>query len=57
MFETYFGFKKVPFSDERDAKQLFEHAGWKQASGVGSDRTDNLRKCSQARLRDPRASR
>src|SRR5438093_3077257 len=30
MFETYFGFKKVPFSDEPDAKQLFEHAGWKQ---------------------------
>jgi len=30
MFETYFGFKKVPFSDEPDPKQLFEHAGWKQ---------------------------
>ena len=30
MFETYFGFKKLPFSDEPDAKQLFEHAGWKQ---------------------------
>ena len=30
MFETYFGFKKVPFSDEPDVKQLFEHAGWKQ---------------------------
>ena len=30
MFETFFGFKKVPFSDEPDAKQLFEHAGWKQ---------------------------
>ena len=31
MFETFFGFKKVPFSDEPDAKQLFEYAGWKQA--------------------------
>ena len=31
MFETYFGFKKVPFSDEPDAKQLFEHTAWKQA--------------------------
>lgn len=31
MFETFFGFKKVPFSDEPDTKQLFEHAGWKQA--------------------------
>jgi len=31
MFETFFGFKKAPFSDEPDAKQLFEHAGWKQA--------------------------
>jgi general secretion pathway protein A len=30
MFETFFGFKKVPFSDEPDAKQLFEYAGWKQ---------------------------
>src|SRR5438552_6989548 len=30
MFETFFGFKKVPFGDEPDAKQLFEHAGWKQ---------------------------
>src|SRR3989442_3229324 len=30
MFETFFGFKKVPFTDEPDAKQLFEHAGWKQ---------------------------
>src|SRR5713101_6899652 len=30
MFETYFGFKKAPFSDEPDPKQLFEYAGWKQ---------------------------
>ena len=30
MFETFFGFKKIPFTDEPDAKQLFEHAGWKQ---------------------------
>jgi hypothetical protein len=30
MFETFFGFKKVPFSDEPDARQLFEYASWKQ---------------------------
>jgi len=30
MFETYFGFKKAPFSDEPDTKQLFESNGWKQ---------------------------
>jgi hypothetical protein len=30
MFETYFGFKKAPFSDEPDPKQLFEYVGWKQ---------------------------
>jgi len=30
MFETYFGFKKPPFSDEPDPKQLFEYNGWKQ---------------------------
>jgi len=31
MFETFFGFKKAPFSEEPDGKQLFEYAAWKQA--------------------------
>ena len=30
MWETYFGFKKTPFSDCPDAKQLFASAAWQQ---------------------------
>jgi type II secretory pathway predicted ATPase ExeA len=30
MFETFFGFKKTPFADSPDAKQLFASAGWGQ---------------------------
>ena len=30
MWESYFGFKKTPFSDSPDAKQLFASAGWQQ---------------------------
>ena len=30
MFETFFGFKKTPFADSPDAKQLFASAGWQQ---------------------------
>ena len=30
MWETYFGFKKTPFSDSPDAKQLFASAAWQQ---------------------------
>jgi type II secretory pathway predicted ATPase ExeA len=32
MFETYFGFKKTPFSDSPEPKQLFESGAWKQVS-------------------------
>lgn len=31
MFETFFGFKKAPFSDSPDAKQLFDSESWRQA--------------------------
>lgn len=31
MLETYFGFKKTPFSDSPDAKQLFCSQAWNQA--------------------------
>lgn len=30
MFETFFGFKKIPFSDNPDPKQLFESRAWIQ---------------------------
>ena len=30
MWETFFGFKKTPFSDSPDAKQLFTSAAWRQ---------------------------
>jgi general secretion pathway protein A len=30
MWETYFGFKKTPFSDSPDARQLFASAAWQQ---------------------------
>lgn len=30
MFETFFGFKKTPFSSNPDPEQLFESAGWSQ---------------------------
>jgi general secretion pathway protein A len=30
MFESFFGFKKTPFSDSPDAKQLFASAAWQQ---------------------------
>ena len=30
MFDTFFGFKKVPFSDSPDAKQLFPSQSWSQ---------------------------
>ena len=30
MWESYFGFKKIPFSDSPDAKQLFASAAWQQ---------------------------
>ena len=28
MWESYFGFKKTPFGDNPDAKQLFPSAAW-----------------------------
>ncbi len=31
MWESFFGFKKTPFSDRPDAKQLFASAAWQQA--------------------------
>ena len=30
MWESFFGFKKTPFSDRPDAKQLFASAAWQQ---------------------------
>ena len=30
MWESYFGFKKTPFSDSPDAKQLFDSGAWNQ---------------------------
>jgi len=30
MWESFFGFKKTPFSDSPDAKQLFTSAAWQQ---------------------------
>ena len=30
MFESFFGFKKTPFSDSPDGKQLFSSEGWRQ---------------------------
>ena len=30
MWESYFGFKKTPFSDSPDAKQLFDSGVWNQ---------------------------
>ena len=30
MWETFFGFKKTPFSDCPDAKQMFSSAAWLQ---------------------------
>jgi hypothetical protein len=30
MVETFFGFKKTPFSDSPDAKQLFASQSWSQ---------------------------
>ena len=30
MWEAFFGFKKTPFSDRPDAKQLFASAAWQQ---------------------------
>ena len=30
MWESFFGFKKTPFSDSPDAKQLFASAAWQQ---------------------------
>ena len=30
MLEAYFGFKKIPFSDSPDAKQLFASQAWNQ---------------------------
>ena len=30
MWESYFGFKKTPFSDSPDAKQLFASEAWNQ---------------------------
>ena len=32
MWESYFGFKKTPFSDRPDAKQLFASAAWQQVN-------------------------
>ena len=32
MFETFFGFKKTPFVDSPDAKQLFASEGWRQVN-------------------------
>ena len=31
MWESYFGFKKTPFGDSPDAKQLFPSEAWGQA--------------------------
>ena len=30
MWESFFGFKKTPFSDSPDAKQLFSSQAWNQ---------------------------
>ena len=30
MFESFFGFKKTPFSDCPDGKQVFASEGWRQ---------------------------
>jgi type II secretory pathway predicted ATPase ExeA len=30
MWESFFGFKKTPFTDSPDAKQLFAPAAWRQ---------------------------
>jgi len=30
MWESFFGFKKTPFSDSPDAKQLFASQSWTQ---------------------------
>ena len=32
MWETYFGFKKTPFGDSPDGKQLFVSAAWQQVN-------------------------
>jgi type II secretory pathway predicted ATPase ExeA len=32
MWESFFGFKKTPFSDSPDAKQLFSSAAWQQVN-------------------------
>src|ERR1700746_1842080 len=32
MWETFFGFKKTPFSDNPDGKQLFASQGWNQVN-------------------------
>ncbi|MEZ5357117.1 MAG: AAA family ATPase [Bryobacteraceae bacterium] len=32
MWHSFFGFKKTPFSDSPDAKQLFSSTGWQQAN-------------------------
>jgi type II secretory pathway predicted ATPase ExeA len=37
MWESFFGFKKTPFSDRPDAKQLFASAAWPGQDRRGSD--------------------
>ena len=32
MWESFFGFKKTPFSDRPDGKQVFSSSGWQQAN-------------------------
>ena len=52
MWESFFGFKKTPFSDSPDGKQLFASQAWNQVKsrleflaqhhGVGLVRADNV---------------
>ena len=45
MVETYFGFKKIPFSDNPDAKQLFASEAWSDLSCIPSSRRRTAAPC------------
>jgi len=47
MWDTFFGFKKTPFPDNPDSKQLFASQAWNQLKGALAI-SDRLSRCRSA---------
>ena len=41
MVETFFGFKKTPFGDSPDAKQMFPSQAWNQVKACQQDQNND----------------